>query len=1167
MIDPATGTTGVAGRPAILTRRLLPLVVTQACGAFNDNLVKNALVVLALFRLGEGGIGFSALAGALLIAPYILLSATAGSLADRMPKRALIVRLKVFEIGLMLLAGLGFLTGSVTLLLGVILGLGIQSALFGPVKYAILPEHLRQDELIAGNGAIEAATFVAIVIGTVAGGAFILLPTGATLVASLGGAAAAAGLVAALALPPTTAVAPGTPVEANLARAAWSCVRGAFASRPIRLSIFGLSGFWTVGATIITALPVVARDTLGGTGGVLTLFLVIFAAGVGVGSLLCSRLLRGEVSPRYVPFAAAGLGLLTGAFALVAAALGPAAAGGPMDLFRSAGGIVLLLSLFGLAACGGIFSVPLYAIIQETSDPARRASTIAANNIVNAVAMVAGAGVAAALAALGLSVTDVLLVTAALTLLGAGYIVRILPRDVLRTLFRAYFDTFHGVDLRGLENYRAAGDRLVIVSNHLSFADACLIACYLPRSPTFAVNTAIAERWWTRPFLAAVDIFKVDIASPFAIKRMVEAVRDDGRQLMIFPEGRLTKTGALMKVYEGAGVVADKAGAKVLPISIQGLQFTRLSRLKGRLPMRWFPRLSITILPAADLRPEGAAEMTPRKRREAVGLALGDLMTDAVFLSKPTNRTIFGALLDARDLHGGRTLIAEDIARQPISYDRIVTGALALGRKIATLDDAVRRANPRPMPAITGEERALSGAVGLMLPNANAALVTFMALQAVRRVPAMLNFSAGADAMLSACRGADLATVVSSRAFVEKAKLGKVVERMAPHVSFLWLEDLRASLTWRDKLRARAGSLFARRLADRGADPDAPALILFTSGSEGAPKGVVHSSRTLLANIAQISTVVDFTASDRVFSALPMFHSFGMTGGTLLPILHGVRTFFYPSPLHYRIVPALIYDTDATVAFGTDTFLNGWARFAHPYDFYAIRYVFAGAERVRPETKQLYAERFGVRVLEGYGATETAPALALNTAMHTRPGTVGRFLPGIETRLDHVPGIAEGGQLLVRGPNVMLGYLKADRPGIIQPPAGGWYDTGDIVAVSPDRYGRIIGRVKRWANIAGEKVSLVAAEELAAALWPDASHAVVKIPDPRKGEAMVLATTRADATAEALLAFARGRAVAEIAVPRLVVPVGALPLLGTGKTDLPGVQALVEAALLARPAA
>ena len=323
-----------AGRPAILTRRLLPLVVAQGCGGFNDNLVKNALVFLALFQLGEGGIAFSALAGALLIAPYILLSATAGALADRMPKRTLIVRLKVFEIGLMLLAGLGFLTGSVGLLLGVILGLGIQAALFGPVKYAILPEHLRHDELIAGNGALEAATFVTIVLGTVAGGALILLAGGATLVAALGAAAALLGLLAALGIPPTVAAAPVTPVEANLAGASWRCVRDAFAHRPIRLSLLGLSGFWTVGSTIITALPVVARDTLGGTGGVLTLLLVVFALGVGAGSLLCSRLLRGEISPRHVPFAAAGLGILTGAFALLAAALGPDA---PRLVVRSVG--------------------------------------------------------------------------------------------------------------------------------------------------------------------------------------------------------------------------------------------------------------------------------------------------------------------------------------------------------------------------------------------------------------------------------------------------------------------------------------------------------------------------------------------------------------------------------------------------------------------------------------------------------------------------------------------------------------------------------------------------------------------------------------------------------------------------------------------------------------
>ena len=381
---------------------------------------------------------------------------------------------------------------------------------------------------------------------------------------------------------------------------------------------------------------------------------------------------------------------------------------------------------------------------------------------------------------------------------------------------------------------------------------------------------------------------------------------------------------------------------------------------------------------------------------------------------------------------------------------------------------------------------------------------------------------------------------------------------MAGVVRFVWLEDVRAGLGVWDKLRGWVEGRLPWFLPGAGGDPNGAAVVLFTSGSEGSPKGVVLSHRNILANIAQVAAVVDFNASDRVFNAMPMFHSFGLTGGTLLPLLNGVRTFYYPSPLHYRIVPQLIYGTNSTIAFGTDTFLAGWARFAHPYDFYSMRYVFSGAEKVRDETRRLYAERFGVRVLEGYGATETSPVLALNTAMHNRPGAAGRLVPGVQYRLDPVEGIAEGGRLVVRGPNVMLGYLRDTAPGVLEPPEGGWYDTGDICRVDGEGFVTILARAKRFAKIAGEMVSMPAAEGLASELWPGAAHAVVAVPDARKGEALVLLTTQADAEAGALLAHARARGVAEVAVPRVVRVVGALPLLGTGKVDYGAASALAR---------
>jgi acyl-[acyl-carrier-protein]-phospholipid O-acyltransferase / long-chain-fatty-acid--[acyl-carrier-protein] ligase len=313
--------------------------------------------------------------------------------------------------------------------------------------------------------------------------------------------------------------------------------------------------------------------------------------------------------------------------------------------------------------------------------------------------------------------------------------------------------------------------------------------------------------------------------------------------------------------------------------------------------------------------------------------------------------------------------------------------------------------------------------------------------------------------------------------------------------------------------------------------------------------------------------VIDFHVGDIVFNAMPLFHAFGLTGGIILPLIFGVRTFHYPSPLHYRIVPALIYDTDATICFGTDTFLNGWAKYAHPYDFYAVRYIFAGAERVRDETKHLFADRFGARILEGYGATETSAVLALNTAMHCRPGTVGRFLPGIEWRLEPVAGIETGGRLFVRGPNVMLGYMRDTAPGVLEGLADSWYDTGDIVSVDSAGFVTIVGRAKRFAKIGGEMVSMSAAEALVAALWPDAQHAVINLPDARKGESLLLVTTRQNADTKDLLVHARARLVPEIMVPRAILPVPSVPQLGTGKVDYPAVQRLAEAALALAPVA
>jgi acyl-[acyl-carrier-protein]-phospholipid O-acyltransferase/long-chain-fatty-acid--[acyl-carrier-protein] ligase len=715
------------------------------------------------------------------------------------------------------------------------------------------------------------------------------------------------------------------------------------------------------------------------------------------------------------------------------------------------------------------------------------------------------------------------------------------PGAIRLALLRCYARVFHRVTVTGLEHYPPPGEHALVVPNHLSFADGPLLAAFLPGRPVFVIDTVVARRWWVRPFLVGMPVIRVDSRNPFAIRTMIQDVTA-GTRLVLFPEGRISVTGGLMKVYDGAGMIADRTAAKLVPVRIEGTQFTLLSYLGGKLRRGWFPRISITVSPPVALALDPA--LRGRPRRHAAARSLRDVMIDAGFAARPLDRTLFGALLDAGGRHGWRAPVLRDAETAPIDYRRILLGACVLGRALAAAT----------APAET---------VGVLLPNAAGGFIAFMALQAFARVPALLNVTAGAEGMLTACRTACVRRVISSRRFAERGRLQKDIERMSQEVTFLWLEDLVAALGWRARLRGWVDSWLARRLPGRHGPADAAAVVMFTSGTEGVPKGVVLSHRGILANCAQAAAVVDFTSADRVFNAMPMFHAFGLTVGTLVPLLYGVPTYLYPTPLHYRLVPEQIYATDATIVFGADTFLTGWAHYADPYDFRSVRYIFAGAERLKPATSELYAEHFGVRVFEGYGATETGPVLSINTPTRNVPGSVGRFMPGIAWKIERVAGLEEGGRLWVRGPNVMLGYLRASAPGVLEPLRDGWYDTGDIVRVDDLGFVWILDRAGRFAKIGGEMIPVSVAEALADGVWPDAANAVVVLPDARRGERLVLATTHKAATLEPLRDAARAQGIADIMLPRTLLWLARMPRLGTGKIDYPAVRRLAAADLVA----
>jgi acyl-[acyl-carrier-protein]-phospholipid O-acyltransferase/long-chain-fatty-acid--[acyl-carrier-protein] ligase len=1127
----------------MLSRRFAPLFWCQFFSAFSDNFLKNALVFLILFKIGGSAAEtLITLAAAVFIAPYFFLSALGGEMADRFDKAVVARRLKLVEIGIALIAIAGFVLHSVPLLFVALFLFGVIGSLFGPIKYGILPDLLPRSELPAANALVEGATFLAILLGTIVGG-----------MAAKGGGdpASFAGLMLVFAvlcyatawfIPPVGSGAPDLRISANIIASTGRLLQHLKSDSRLWWGALVTSWFWLVGAVVLSLLPPLVKTVLGGTEEVVTVFLAVFSIAVAVGSGLAAWLASGRIVilPTLVGAVLIAIFAVDLGWATYGAAISPVPHG-VSDVFSSGLGIRVMIDLAGLAIAGGLYIVPTFAAVQAWAGADRRARVIAAVNVLNAACMVAGTVVVAGLQAFGVTTPMLFILIGLATLLVAILIGKTMPVNPMMDFLSIVFRALYRVEIKGTENLLNAGHNPIIALNHVSFLDAALALSLLGKDPVFAIDSAMAKKWWVKPFLRFTRAMPLDPTKPMATRTLINAVKG-GEPLIIFPEGRITVTGSLMKVYDGAGLIADKTDAFVVPVRLDGLEYTPFTRLsKAQVRRRWFPKVVVTVLEPVKLTID--PNLKGKHRRQAAGAALYEIMSNLVYRTTSIERTVVEALIEAAETHGMSRVAVEDPVAGTLSYKKLLIGARVLGEKL--------------MP-FAPERKA----IGVMLPNANGAAVTLFALMSAGRVPAMINFSAGASNVLAACKAAQIDTILTSRAFIEKGRLDALVAALAEQVKIVYLDDIRPTITLGDKLRGMRNAkkpLVASK-------PNDWAAILFTSGSEGTPKGVVLSHRNMLANAAQAAARIDFGRQDKVFNVLPVFHSFGLTVGLVLPLVSGVRVYLYPSPLHYRIVPELIYGVNATILFGTDTFLNGYARSAHAYDFRSLRYILAGAEAVKESTRRIYLEKFGLRILEGYGVTETAPALALNTPMFNKSGTVGRMLPGMEARLEKVEGVDEGGRLYVKGPNVMLGYLRVENPGVLEPPPEGWHDTGDIVTIDKQGFIAIKGRAKRFAKIGGEMVSFAAVEMIAAELWPDALSAVAAVPDARKGERLVLVTQKKDATRSEFQAFARSRGAAELMMPSEVVVIDKLPLLGSGKIDNVSVTKLVREMAAAKPA-
>lgn len=721
---------------------------------------------------------------------------------------------------------------------------------------------------------------------------------------------------------------------------------------------------------------------------------------------------------------------------------------------------------------------------------------------------------------------------------------------MLKLPVRALLRLCYRVRVRGMEHNAETGERTLIVTNPSSLLDALFIASMLPQRMVLAVDRKLARRWWMKPFLALSDVVEVDFSSPTSTLALVRALEKHHR-CMVFHGKRFQNDPDYMRVLEATALIAEKARADLLPIRVDGAAYSRFSYFRHKVPLHWFPRVTLTVLPPQKL--EAPQDLPPRERRRRAAVQLYGMMTELLYASTRIDRNLVQSFTDAVRVFGRSHVIAEDQDRHTLTYGAMLTKSRALGRSLAR--------------AFRGEER-----VGFMMPNSLPCLVGFFALHCAGKIPAMINFTAGARPVISGCRTTELKSILTSRTFIRLGELEALEKAIKDAgIRLVYLEDIAAAMPLRDKI----GGLLASRLLRAPATPASePAVILFTSGTEGMPKAVFLSHRNLAANREQMLGVINVNAGDRMFNCLPMFHTFGLGIGTLLPLLNGMRVFVYPSPLHYRIVPQLFYESQSTVICGTDTFFAGYARYGRPYDFFNARLVISGAEKMRDATARLWKEKYGVTMMEGYGATETSPVISVNTPANTRKDSVGRLAAGLRCRVRPVPGIEDDGgrvgELWVKGDNVMLGYMRASAPGVLEPPrdpqggpdAEGWYDTGDIVKVDAENFVFIKGRAKRFAKVGGEMISLAAVEGALRDLWPDTKLVVVSVPDPKKGELLALVVEREGVTSGQIATAFAARGLSPLWTPKKILCVKEVPLLGSGKFDY---RAAREMALKAEP--
>jgi len=1105
---------------------------TQFLGAFNDNFLKIVVSFVALDVAVRGGSGYVEMIAFLFILPAALFSGYAGHFADVYSKRAILVTVKMFEIAIMVLATAVFFTGNLESMLAVVFLMGLHATFFSPAKYGILPEMLPDKDLSRGNGLLEMSTFMAIILGTSVGSAiFAIWKHSLPLIGLLMLALAVLGALASLGIarvPPSGAAKlfrlnPFGEIASGLQRLR--------ADRPLWLTVIGISYFWFLGALVQINMLFFGKELLGLDEFHIGLLGTFLAIGIGAGSLAAGWLSGDHIELGLVPLGSVAMGIFLGYVALSAPSYEHAAA-----------------ALVGLGFSAGLFAVPLNAYLQQNAGREEKGQLIATNNFMNTIGILLAATIHWVLkTALQLTPEIIIWLTALVTLTGTLTILYFLPDYFVRFILWLLTHTVYRIKIVGAENMPLKGPAL-LVSNHVSFVDAFMVGGALPRLVRFMLHREYYDLKGLSWFFRLMHAIPVSASNRREIVQSLKHARnelDKGHVVCIFAEGSITRVGHLLPLKRGFEKIVEGTRVPIIPVHLDQLWGSIFSFKDGRFfwkrPQNIFRPVTVSFGPPL---PSGATVAEVRS-------AIAELESNA-FEHRPSAADLLHTrFVQAAKRHWFSFCMADTTGAE-LNCGKTLVGSLVLARWIK-----------RHCPA--------QSRIGVLLPASVGGSLANIAILLAGKVPVNLNFTAGREAMASAVEQCGIKTILTSRIFLSKANLAKAG-------GMLFLEDIRKDFTSWQKIATvlKAFLLPASWLTRRyfaSQKPNDLATVIFSSGSTGMPKGVMLSHRNIVSNVEGIRQVIQFSPDDRIMGVLPLFHSFGFTGTLWLPLLADFGVVYHPNPTDAKTIGETVQKHKATLLISTSTFFAGYLRRCTKEEFASLRYVIAGAEKLREPVVSGYQEKYGITILEGYGCTELSPVVSVNTndvsdasekQIGHKPGSVGHPLPGVlvkvierDTERPLPPG--EEGLLLVKGPNLMLGYLGP--PQLTEEALRhGWYITGDIAALDEDGFIRIVDRISRFSKIGGEMVPHMKVEETINEVLGSHAAAVTALPDERRGEKLIAFYAQNGFDREELWEKLNQSGLPKLWIPKRedLHPVESLPLLGSGKVDLKQIKAMAQ---------